>query len=505
MRVRSRQIDLATMAVYLGAEGKAKYLQDLLWAECESTWWTMPSHEYFEAPIDLRVAMCGYHYALIATMLSNKIGGEVTDRIFAEVRRRVLDEYLRPGRFYWWSKHSNNWNAVCSGAIGLTAMLIEDDPARLAEILRRVLTSLPIFLSGFADDGGCSEGPGYWRFGFQWYVAFASGLHALTGGRVNLMAGEKIARICRYPLAVWVAPGQELSFADAHGGYMPTAMAMQINRFHDVPELFGLCKLTEAGRPQVDSLSDLVLCDEAEHAAGGDAADHYLPDLGVVKVRTGGVTFGAKAGDNQEHHNHNDVGSFMVHRGKTFFLTDLGAPVYSRKTFSGQRYESIFCNSLGHSVPVINGAGQPDGAKYAGTMSCDGLNGGGARTVTIEMADAYEDPTLTGLTRVIEAPDAAERVVLTDRFVFARPPTSVLEHFITVLPVAVAEDGRSVEVASEADGKAVLTAESAGRFEVAELTDQSAESRHGELVRRIGFVPETLAKEMALRFVVTFA
>ena len=52
------------------------------------------------------------------------------------------------------------WNAVCDGAAGLAAMLVERDPQRLTAVLRRVLQGLPAHLSGFTADGGCSEEPG---------------------------------------------------------------------------------------------------------------------------------------------------------------------------------------------------------------------------------------------------------------------------------------------------------------------------------------------------------
>jgi len=503
MHRRSRQINLAAMGVYLGMNGCAEYLQDLLWAECDSAFWTLSSHENPAAPIDLRVAMCGFHYGLIVKML--QLDGEVTRRVLGEVRRRVLDVYLDPRHSHWWKTHTNNWNAVCNGAVGLTAMLIERDPKRLTAILRSVLADLPVFLSGFTADGGCTEGPGYWRFGFGWYADFAAGLYDFTEGRINLMDGEKVARICRYPLGVWVAPGQDLAFADAHDGFMPAALAARINRFVDVPELFGMCRLTGDGQLAVAALADLLAIDEATHEPLADPADHLLPDLAVAKVRAGRVTVGAKAGHNAEHHNHNDVGSFVVHRGATFFLTDLGAPVYSRKTFSDRRYESLFCNSLGHSVPVINGLGQPAGATFAGTLETDGLNEGGARTLRIEMAGAYDDESLMRLTRVIEIPPDGQEIRLTDTFGFSAAPESVQEVFITTLPAEAAGDGKSVRIRSDADGEAELAAvEIDGTFAVAERPDESAEHRRGELIRRITFTPAAPLAEMTLRFAVRF-
>ena len=502
---RSGQIDLAAMAVYLGVEGAGTYLADLLWAECESSWWAMPSHEDHAGAIDLRVAMCGFQYAMICQLLPNRVPIEVRRRLMAEIRRRVLDEYLDPDRFFWWKTFTNNWNAVCNGGVGLTALLIETDPDRLAAVIRGVLENLPAFLSGFTADGGCTEGPSYWRYGFSWYVSFAAALYDFTGGRIDIMAGERIERICRYPLAMTIAPGQELMFADVHPGFLSPAAAIQINRFHDVPELFGLCRLTERGTLAVGALTDLLLVDEStcEPFAGRD--DYHLPELGVVKLCCGPVTVGAKAGHNQEHHNHNDVGSFLVHRGRSFFLTDLGAPVYSGKTFSPRRYESIFCNSFGHGVPVVNGRGQEVGGQFAGSLALEAGKGGGKKAVRIEMGGAYDDASLKRLTRRIEiGPDGGE-LQLADDFAFAGRPTSVAEAFITTQPAEAAADGKSVTIRSEGDGSLELRSAGGGAFEVRELAEESAaESRSGELVRRIVFTPEAVAEKMTLQFVMRF-
>lgn len=501
VRRRSEQIDLAAMGVYLGM-GCSACLEDLLWAECESTWWTMPAHESHAGPIDLRDAMCGFHYAFICKLLTNRLAREVHQRVVGEVRRRILQEYLNPDRYYWWQSFSNNWNAVCNGGVGLAAMLLEPDPDRLARILTTILQNLPAFISGFTADGGCTEGPSYWRYGWQWYVTFARGLHEFTGGRIDIMAGEKIERICRYPLAMAAAPGQELAFADCHGGYLEPATAVLINEFWDIPELFGLCRLTEDGALAAGSLMDLLLVDGGRHESLDDRRDYHLGELGVAKVRCGAVTVGAKAGHNGEHHNHNDVGSFLVHRGRTFFLTDLGAPVYSRRTFSPARYDSIFCNSLGHSVPVIDGRGQPAGGRYGGTLAAEGLNGDGARTLRIEMGGAYDAPGLERLTRVIEVAPGGE-VRLADTFVFGGEGGPVQEAFITTQPAAVSADGESVAIRSESDGTAELRADgAAGTFAVDELEAESAESRGGERVRRITFTPARLAREMTLAFVI---
>ena len=516
---RSRQTELAAIACWLGMD-RWDWLQDLLWADCECTWWIYPAHEAHSHPIDLFAAIKARQQATILRLLEGRLDREVAARVKEEIHRRVLSPFLDPARQdFFWKTTTTNWNAVCHAGVALAAMLVEDDPRRLDATIRMVLRDLGHFLDGFTPDGGCTEGPSYWRFGFGWYVALAAGLYDFTGGRINLMTGERVARICRYPLAVTVRPGVELEFADAHGGYQSPETAILVNRFVDVPELFGLCRLTADGSLAVEHLSDLLLYDGRKHPAAELRNDVWLKDLGVVKAYTGELAVGAKAGHNAEHHNHNDVGSLIVYRGGAVFLCDPGAPIYSARTFSEKRYESVYVNSFGHSVPVIEGAGQGHGRQFAGTIAAEGLGGvagggasraageadGPAKRVRIEMAGAYPVPILKRLTRLIELSPGGKEMALTDSYEFCQAPSSVQEAFMTTLPAEASADGRSVVIRSESAGAARLTARAEGSFAVRELTEESkAESRTGQLLRRILFTPAKLADRMELGFVVKF-
>jgi hypothetical protein len=504
-RWRWQQIELAAIACLLGQD-KLTYLQDLLWAECEATWWVMPAHEAHGTPIDLRAAMLGCKLAEILTLFRGRIEPEVRRRVLDEVDRRIFRPYLSPACTHGWKTRTNNWNAVCLGGVGIASLLLEPEPQRLASLIADVLAHLPAFLASFADDGGCDEGPSYWRFGFGWYMRLATALFDYTGGRIDIASGERIERISRYPLAAAVAPGCELTFADAHAGYMDYVTAHRINRFHDLPELFGLCELREDGTPVVETMEGLLLYDGKTHRPLADSRDYFLPGLGIAKVKAGPLTAAVKAGHNAENHNHNDVGSFLVFRGATAYLTDPGSPIYSARTFSQRRYESPFCNSFGHSVPAIDGRGQPPGRQFCGTLAPEGLNADAPKAVTVELADAYDADGLERLTRVLDLPAGGTEVRLTDAFAFRQPPESVEEAFITTQPVEVAEDGQSVTIRPETDVPAMLAAvESPGAFALTELVEESrAESRTGETVRRITFAPAEPAEEMTLRFVLRF-
>ena len=129
-RQRAQQIELAAMACYLGMD-TFDYLQDLLWAECEHSWWFAPAHEYVQ-PIDLLVAMNAEQYAVLLTLFHDRFEPEVSQRLRAEIDRRVFAPFLSPTTEHlWWRNTTNNWNAVCYGGIGIAAMLLEKQPERL--------------------------------------------------------------------------------------------------------------------------------------------------------------------------------------------------------------------------------------------------------------------------------------------------------------------------------------------------------------------------------------
>ena len=94
-RRQRTQLQLAADACYLGEDQRA-YLQDLLWATCETTWWVAAAHQEPNGPLDLLSTMMAAQLAEIVDLLGDRLDAEVVDRVTAEVRRRVLEPYLDP-------------------------------------------------------------------------------------------------------------------------------------------------------------------------------------------------------------------------------------------------------------------------------------------------------------------------------------------------------------------------------------------------------------------------
>jgi hypothetical protein len=80
-----------------------------------------------------------------------------------------------------------------------------------------------------------------------------------------------------------------------------------------------------------------------------------------------GFFVSAKGGHNDESHNHNDVGNFVIFNDKKPVIIDAGVGEYTKKTFSKQRYDIWTMQSEYHNVPVVNGYPQKVGHTFKAT------------------------------------------------------------------------------------------------------------------------------------------
>jgi len=498
-----RETSLAALALWLGhPAAELDTLQDLLWAWCETTNWVWAAHE--RCAVDLGSSAVARMCAEILCMLDAELEDEVKTRVAAEIERRCLNpvyDWKHPDS---WTTVRMNWNHVCNANVITTALYRIRDPRRLAAYIHPLIQRLDYAIDGFPPDGGCLEGPGYWAYGFGHYVDAAVVLGHRTGGKLHLMRGEHIERICRYPIAAQIDGPVRATFADSSQGYIPAETALEINRLLPLPELYEVAARDDAGRLAVTGWRGLLLYHGEKVAGKQDTRDYLLPDLGTVKLRAGrgrlATTLVALAGRNDVPHNHNDIGSFILYRHGACLLTDPGAPHYKRKTFSPERYDILFCRSRGHSVPLINGREQSAGGAHFGTLAVEGLNAAGPKTATIDMTHAYDDKSLKSLVRrLVLAADGS--VELADRYVFGRKPRALEEAFITYEPVTIPRGGRSA-VVGRGRRSVTLACASAGRFAAERLVEESKEGRTDGVVTRITFIPASLDRQMTLAFTI---
>lgn len=507
-RARSRELENAALALWLDhPKADLDYLQDLLWAYCDDWTWVMPPHIY--AKVDLGSAALAARFAEILYALEDRIEDEVKERVRNEIEKRVLRKVWDYDNTEFWHTARMNWNHVCNGSFIRAALLEIQDPRKLARAIHPAIQNMTYALDGFTDDGGCKEGPGYWGYGFGHFVQAAYALHCRTGGEINIMLDEKVERICRYPLASHIEGTFRTCFGDGGHGVVETFIALLINHFYNIPELYELCPRRKSGKPvgagalQVNSMHSLGLYKNEKATGKADQRDYVLSDLGLVNMRgmpgKAQMTVAALTGNNGVPHNHNDIGSFIVYSKGRMFLTDPGGPLYNSQTFGEQRYEILWCRSRGHSVPIINGREQQVGKQYRGELSVEGLNESGLKKVAIDMSKAYPKGTVKKLIRTLVLNPELNELTIEDDYKFSSKPKSLEEAFVTFEKSIVTKD-RSVRIGTKSDGL-TLVADQEGTFNVETPIEKPEHTKPGiGPLNRIIFVPEILSRQIKLSF-----
>jgi hypothetical protein len=380
LRQRRDMHTALTLAECLEHQGRfLDPLMDVTWAICEESSWAMPAHQTELADIDhpiidLGAAMTGAQLAEMNGVLGAELDPLVGKRIRDEVNRRLLTPYLAR-HDHWWlyntaNRAVNNWTAVCNGNIVNAALQLEPDPARLAEIIACAARSLDDYLSTFDADGGSTEGPGYWSYGFGNYVLMAQAIEYRSGGRLKFMDGELIYKVAQFPLGTMLSPGKWVNFSDADiDARFPGSLLVYLADRLDLPELLTLYyeqvqRGIQARTNELTwSLRELFWRPDSIPAEAVRLIPHkhdWYSEMHWMIARYNpddphALVLAAKGGHNGEMHNQNDVGSFIVHLNGESIIADIGRGRYTRFYFSDTRYEHFACQSLGHSCPVPNG------------------------------------------------------------------------------------------------------------------------------------------------------
>ncbi len=431
-------------------ENRGRFLraiEESIRAVCGEKTWVMPAHDrslrnFREeiVEIDLAAAALSWNLATTYYWLGDKLSPPVRDLIRSELERRTyapFESMIRQGKpRMWWLTTTNNWNAVCLAGVTGSALTMIDSPERRAFFAASAEKYVKNLVRGFTDDGYCTEGVGYWNYGFGHYVMLAETIHQATGGRVDLMDDAKIARVARFGRRMEITPGIYPPLADCRPGTQPDTqlMAFLSRRYRLGLVDFERDGLLLAGGPS-SRLFALGLFGFENSASKIPAATAATPaqtlrdwfsEAGVLICRpapgsSGAMGVALKGGHNAEHHNHNDVGTYLVAIGGATPLVDPGAEVYTARTFSSKRYDSGVLNSFGHPVPRVAGKLQRTGGAAAGKVLFTEFTDR-ADTISLDVRSAYDVPSLTSLTRkFVFSREGSGSLSVTDDVVLSSP------------------------------------------------------------------------------------
>ncbi|MFC4776666.1 hypothetical protein ACFO9Q_07735 [Paenibacillus sp. GCM10023252] len=471
---RSRLNSLAILTMVHQDDRYLSELQDIIWAICDEYTWAMPAHlgvndiilddanhlttegrvQETKRPhrrsVELTNVMTGFALAEIVDLLEDRLSPLVVYRARKEVTERIIEPFYELNSFFGWEVQEHNWAAVCGGGAGAAALYLIKDNKILAPFLLRVISGLESFLLSYQEDGFCPEGLAYWEYGFGHYVYFAELLKERTAGKLDLLSDPKIRQIALYPQRVYLSEGNVVAYSDGHHShpYVPVLT----HRLKSVFPEMQIPMSTSGSRVGnknyhywVQVVRNFVWSDSRYALEEPAEESHYFCNAQfLIRRRTTAgkaVCFAAIGGHNGQHHNHNDVGHFVIHyRGETL-LTDLGAGEYTAQYFGPDRYSLVGNGSQGHSVPIVEGQYQQAGEQFRAAI-LDVEQSEAQDWFRMELAGAYDVPNLRSLIREFHWDHSNEQPIrLKDSYTFERPPGFVTERFITTHQPLIGEDG----------------------------------------------------------------
>lgn len=422
----SRRHALNDLVLAECTENKGRFLDDIIngiLAICEESAWQLPPHNSYlrGAPseilpdltrpvLDLFACETGAQLACICYLMRGQLDAVspyLVTRIRFELERRILTPYLH--EHFWWMGQGEepmcNWTPWCTQNVLIAAFLSDCPQETRRAVLLKSAESLDFFLKDYGEDGCCDEGAQYFRHAGLCLDMAADLLNRVTDGAFSrLYQWEKIKNVAAYIYNVHVDGKYYFNFADCS----PVAGRAGVREY-----LFGKHTgqkfLMRFAAEDFRSAEDAQYRDEsyllslyyrllhaftyaeistfpAEETAAPQ--DIFYPSIGLFISRSDAFCLAVKAGDNDDNHNHNDIGSLTLYKNGSPILADIGVESYCAKTFSSRRYEIWTMQSAYHNLPTIDGLDQHDGASYRATGVSTAFSAEAA-SISMELSDAY--------------------------------------------------------------------------------------------------------------------
>ena len=471
MRERRNRLDALVKAECLENKGRfLKPIEDVIEVYATDITWVNQGHDInfynidgLRYEIELRVAELAGRLATIDYILGDKLSDLTRQLIRREVNKRALGPFLAMlstgEKRAFWLERTSNWNAVCLSGVTEAALTLLESPQERAMVLAAVEHYIQHYIRGFIDDGYCVEGISYWNFGFGNYITLAQTIKEATNGQIDMLsnagvspaiaknaaetaailnkAPAKIRKIAQMPFRLEMLPGIYPYFSDCKFGYTPdernVAFVSRRYGFGHEDRFFTQKAFSE---PYCGYDFD-ILASLGKHPKGESDEPPPTPPIklqrtwfdkhGVLICRPGPekqcrMAVALKGGHNdEEKHNHNDVGTFVVAVGNESLIVDPGLELYSPRSVGRNRYDSAALSSHGHCAPVVAGKLQKYGrdaeAKVLKTEFTDVQD-----TLVFDISSAYEVETLQKLQRTyVYSRRGAGELTVTDEVHFSRP------------------------------------------------------------------------------------
>jgi hypothetical protein len=257
-------------------------------------------------------------------------------------------------------------------------------------------------------------------------------IHQATEGKVDLLQETKAKQASTFGSEIEIINDVYPAFADCSIRAKPSSrlmyyisrrLGMGLRRWEqiDVVSPGSLYQSMMYSFPNAASMAT-----PARKSSDGPDIRSWFDQAGVLICRPGPnsssqFAVALKGGHNNEHHNHNDVGSFVVVLDDKPLLIDPGGEVYTERTFSSRRYVSNVLNSFGHPVPRVGGKLQRTGRQAQGRVIRQDFTKE-TDTLVLDIKSAYDVPELKKLERTfVYSRTGTGSLTVTDEVAFSKP------------------------------------------------------------------------------------
>jgi len=436
---RRSRIKIFTVSECIEDKGRfIPALEDAIGEICKEKTWVMPAHDQKlvnfngkTTEIDLASSMFGLELATSYFVLGDKLSSGCRKKIEENIDSRIITPFknmLAGKQPMWWLKGESNWNAVCLGCVTATGLTMLQSKDERAFFISEAMKYSRYYIAGFTDDGYCSEGLGYWNYGFSHYAILAEAILKATHGKINLFNDRKIRTISEFSSNIEILNGVCPAFADCDVKAKPMGSLVKYlsYRYGEAPgkyenyatdsELFYCLAVSFPEKVESPKFAE----------EGNSNLRTWFNNAGILICRPAKdssckIGVALKGGHNGEQHNHNDVGSYVIVLGKEPIVLDPGGEVYTARTFSSKRYDSNLLNSFGHPVPIVGGQLQKTGKDAMAKILKTEFTGD-SDTMEMDLTSAYPVKELLSLKRTFVYSRKQEgSLTVTDEASFSSP------------------------------------------------------------------------------------
>jgi Heparinase II/III-like protein len=402
--------------------------------------------------IDLHASQTAANLAMIYNLLGPdiaKYAAVVNPRLKQELQVRIFEPYLNYSNFFWMGFNGNavnNWNAFNNTNCMQTALLLLKPGDTLNRISKKILSSIDYFINQYPTDGGCDEGPSYWDMAGGKLASLLINLNSASNGKISLAHQPKIHAMGSYSYKMQISGNKVVNFADAFANYTQNPNSvLAYGLLFDDEQLKNYASYIfnnlEQKFPAGDVLDFAVTVQNFQTFVKLNPVAPYpssslLPSLQVWAARetegsAKGLFIAAKGGHNNESHNHNDIGNFIIYNDGLPIIIDAGVGTYTAKTFSNKRYELWNVQSKWHNTPTINGYEQKNGSNYKASDFKHDVNGA-TETLSMDIGKSYpKEAMVKSWKRTIDFDRKKHRISLKEDFALLKHITQPELNFIS--------------------------------------------------------------------------